>query len=243
MGLYKIIANNKVTDVVKDPVWVKDGRNGFPVRCDVKEACGIVGRDEEVIFQIDGAPLMSQEYEKVSIADIEEQEYQKLKTILEMDGTVNDETAEIEWPKEPEPIEETNEDLMSVIERKIEILRELCQLAIEAGVDVVLGDGKTKHFDLTVEDQINLMFAKEAIAAGETSILFKASGEDLCYYSPEDIALISVASARCIAYQRAYFESLRKWVQDAQSIVEVGQRHYGENVPEKYWSEVFKSML
>lgn len=243
MGLYKIIVNNKITDVVKDPVWVKDGRNGFPIRCDVKEASGIVSSNEEVIFQIDGAPKMSREYEVVSMADIDEQEYEKLKTILEMDGTVNDQTTEIEWPQEPEPVEEANEDLMSVIEHKIEILRGLCQDAIEAGVDVTLTGGETKHFDMSVEDQINLMFAKEAAAAGATSILFKASGEDLCYYSPEDILLISDESAKCITYQRAYFESLRKWVRESKTIVEAGNHYYGEEVPEEYWSDVFKSYM
>lgn len=243
MGLYKIIVGNKITDVVKDPVWVKDGRNGFPVRCDVKDACGILSKDEETILQLDGAAEMSGQYERVSVADITENEYEELKTILNMDGVVDNQTTEIEWPKEPEPAEESNANLMSVIERKIEILRGLCQLAIEAGVDVVLSAGETKHFDLTVEDQINLMFAKEAVAAGETEILFKASGEDLCYYSPADIALISAASAKCIAYQRAYFESLRKFVCDSKTIVEVGNHYYGEDIPEEYQSEVFKSMM
>lgn len=240
MGLYKIIVNNEITDVVENPIWVKDGRSGFPVRCDVKDACGIVGRDEETIYQIEGAPLMSQAYEKVSIADIDEKEFKNLKTILAMEGTVNDLTAEIEWPQEPEVVLEANEDLMSVINRKIELLKEDCRQAIFEGVIVELVSGEDGWFDMTLEDQVNIQDALIQVNAGAEKALYHCSGGPLSYFCADDIHAIYDAMQNHKAMHMARMESLTKWVQSCQSITEVGDIKYLDAIPEQFQSEVFK---
>jgi hypothetical protein len=39
---------------------------------------------------------------------------------------------------------------------KIDEMKDMCNKAITNGVDVMLSDGQIYHFDLTIEDQLNL---------------------------------------------------------------------------------------
>ena len=244
MSFYKIIKNDQIIEIAENPTWVKKARNGVTIRCEVKEAHGIMSPVNGVIYQIDGAPIISPEYDAVGVADINENEYRELSTLLDLGATISDRVSVVEWPTEPDVVEEVDDNLLHAIERKVEILSEACQVEIVGGVDVALSNGNIKHFALTVEDQINLMFAKEAAASGDTwGVLFKASGEDLTVYSAEDLALVSKAAAKHIAKQRAYFESLRKWVRQSKTIIEVGGHYYGEDVPEEFWSEAYKAMM
>lgn len=244
MSFYKIIKNDQIIEIAENPVWVKKARNGVTIRCEVKEAHGIMSQTNGVIYQIDGAPVISPEYDVVGVADISEDEYRELTTLLGLGATVSDRVSVIEWSTEPEITEELGGDLLEAIERKVEILSAACQAEIMKGIDVAMSDGEVKHFTLTMEDQINLMFAREAVAADNTcNVLFKASGEDLMAYSAQDIMLVAKSAMEHITYQRAYFESLRKWVRQSRTVIEVGDRYYGEEVPEEFWSEVYELMV
>lgn len=135
MSFYKLIADGEVIAVTDVPVWVKEGRRHLVVRCDAREAWGILSPDETQIYQIDGAPQFSAPCPMVGVADITEEEYGRLRTILDLGGTVSDPTAEVVWPVPVSEAEAESTVLQDVAERKIEALRQECQKAIMTGME------------------------------------------------------------------------------------------------------------
>lgn len=53
-----------------------------------------------------------------------------------------------------------------------------CNAAIVGGVDVTLTGGETKHFSLTLEDQLNLLSLQGRVASGADSVPYHADGEE-----------------------------------------------------------------
>ena len=97
-------------------------------------------------------------YETVEVIKIDEEEYNIL-----LDAVETGKEIEIEQDTEPPvvdaPVVDPNEvtTIEYVKASKIAEMNYVCNKVIENGIDVVLSDGKTYHFSLTTQDQLNLM--------------------------------------------------------------------------------------
>lgn len=245
MNFYKVIKDNEIISVLRNPVWVRRGRNGLTMRCDAQDACGVVADDDTTIWQIDGTPIVFAGSESVGVADITQQEYDELCVLLGMDGTVYDRPLSVEWPQEA-PAEQ--EDVVSLIlesarERKIEMLKEQCQQAIICGVDVVLGDGSTQHFGMTVNDQSNMQDALLQVLNGAQSVLYHASGQPLCYFDKSDIFKIHDAMLNHKAQHMARMESIELWAIACSSVIEIGDITYDAIIPDKFQSDAYQNLM
>jgi hypothetical protein len=105
------------------------------------------------------APWMEAIDDGSMIADvirIEEDEYNCLLSTVESNG-------EIKFADEPvveyDPVVDEFEELTIDYVRyaKVSELKYECNKAISEGFDIELGDGKTRHFTLSTDDQINLL--------------------------------------------------------------------------------------
>lgn len=245
MKYYKFISNDKIIDVLEEPVWVKQSINNLIVRCDVKEAIGVVSSDMSTILHIVGAEEFSEgSYDEVAVADITKDEYEELKVLLELNATVPDDGGIPEW--KDEPVEEElpeNATLQEVKRRCLERLSTDCQNTIYNGVDVMLSDGSVQHFALTIEDQLNLITLSAMAASGETQIPYHASNKLCKYYSAEDIITIINAATALKTYHTTYFNSLKNWVLSMESITDVGSIVYGMTIPLEYCSDILVGIL
>lgn len=246
MKYFKVICDGNVTDVLEEPVWVRCGRKNRIIRCDVREAAGVVSSNGEILHILGMNEFTDgNQYKDVAVADIDENEYEELKTLLGIGAVVTDEPKEVTWNDEPAVDEEVPEDetVKEVKVRCLEKLSEACRNTIFGGIDVRLSDGKKRHFDLELEDQLNLMELEKRIAAGETSLPYHASGELCTYYSAEDITAIIKAAKEFKEYHTTYYNSLKNWIKSMRSISKIGAVTYGDEIPEKYCSDVLRQII
>lgn len=243
MNFYKVVQNDKITDVLENPVWVKQSKNGLIILCDVSEATGVVSSDSETILHIEGkAPFINRECQDITLADITEDEAEELKVLLNLGADITDsnEGESIEWNEDEVPEEPIEEDatLAEVKERNLAKLSNDCQNTIYSGIDVTLTDGTVRHFDLEIEDQLNLLTLSTLVATGETSIPYHASDELCTYYSVEDISKIIDSATNFKTYHTSYYNSLKNWIMSMDNIAEIGNVVYGAEIPAEYCSEV-----
>lgn len=247
MKYYKFISNDKIVDVLEDPVWVKQSGNNLIIRCDVKEAMGVVSSDASTILHISGAKDFSDGdiHEEVSVADITADEYEELKVLLGLGADVPDNGDDVEWNDNNQDEDKIPEDetLKEVKERHLARLSDTCQQIIYNGVDVELSDGSVRHFDLKIEDQLNLLTLSTLVANGESVIPYHASDELCTYYSAEDITKIIESATTFKTYHTTYYNSLKNWIMSMDSIADVGAVSYGDLIPPKYCSDILLGII
>lgn len=242
---YKVIVNDQVMDVLgADAVLVMDGKYGL-IRCEASEATGVVGSDGDTVYSIAGTSGLRGSYPVARVVDIDDDEADRLKTLLGLGGIVAPDGG-TEWPHEPpeeKPEEIPDPDLEAVRARKLALLSDMCKQSIEAGVDVPLSDGSVKHFSLTVEDQLNIASMVTLIQQGHTIIPYHADGELCRFFSAEDMQRIADAATRLKSFHVTYFNSLRHWIDSMQTVAEIGAVEYGMDIPEEHCSDVLLEML
>ena len=115
--------------------------------------------------------------------------------------------------------------------------------AIIAGFDVVLADGKSRHFSMTVEDQLNINSLYGLLASGMTQVPYHADGEVCEYFSVEDFGLIVQTATAHKTYHESYFNSLKSYITSKRTAASVNAIEYGTEIPEQYQSDVLKALL
>lgn len=246
MDYYKVILRNKIIDVLEDVVWVRLNRRGAIVVCSPSEATGVVGSDNMTIWHISGTPAIG-EYEDVTVADIDETEAETLKKLLGLDGEITEsgDGIDVSWDEE-KPTEEVPPpaNLAELKERCLQNLSQDCQNAIFAGVDVELADHSIKHFDLRIEDQVNLLSLSMLLASnGGAPMPYHASGELCAFYTAEDMQRIITAATTLKTYHTSYYNSLKNWINALSTMEEICAIQYGDTIPEQYCSDVLVQML
>ncbi len=106
---------------------------------------------------------------------------------------------------------------------KLAEINAACEEAIYAGVDVETTKG-TEHFSLTANDQINIAFYEQQIAAGASHIPYHADGRLCRMFTAAEIRAVAEAAARHKVYHLTYCNHLRVYIAgltDAAAIVEV----------------------
>ena len=182
-------------------------------------------------------------YESAEVIQIDEQEYNTLKTALETEDEI---VIEPETPVEEEPEYVDPNDVITVDyvkSVKIAEMSNTCNKVITNGFDVILSDGNSYHFSLTTQDQLNLITLSSMIASGETQIPYHADGELCRFYSAEDINTIITTATQFKTYQVSYFNALKAYIESMTDIETIGAVTYGMEIPAEHQSDVLKVLL
>ena len=236
---YMVIKDETIIDVLSDIQYVRTQvvHNRLMV-CDKKYAEGIISSDTTSIWYV--PELISENvknYPVVTLSEIDEEKYNSLKEILELNHSIDYEQKEPE-SEEEEPTEEDLLTLEFVRESKIKEMSNACNKKIISGFDIELSDGKLHHFDFTLEEQANFMFFKSAIDAGATVIPYHASNEPCRFFSVEEILKIIDTGVNIKTYETTYFNSLKQYIKSLKTIEEINAVYYGILIPENFYSEV-----
>lgn len=155
----------------------------------------------------------SVKYEIADVIRIEKDEYDLLLQAVE----TNEEIAIEEEPVvEVEPVVVEEPTIDYVRSSKIAELKRICNKTITNGVDIKLSDGETRHFSMSLEDQINL--------------LTMAYLADESVYSTEDMKTIIAETNAFKNRHIAKFKQLKDRVNSLSTIQEVSAVNYHEEV-------------
>ena len=153
----------------------------------------------------------SVKYEIADVIRIEKDEYDLLLKAVE----TNEEIAIEEDPiVEIETVVVENPTIDYVRSSKISELKRDCNKAITNGVDIKLSDGETRHFSMSLEDQINL--------------LTMAYLADESVYSADDMKTIIAETNAFKNSHIAKFKKLKDRVNSLNTIQEVSAVNYQE---------------
>lgn len=233
---FKAVINDMIVDVYDSLQYVKyDEKAKMILRCKKDEAQGIIQRNGEKIYQVDGWPSLPGEHESVTLVEFEDSEmYDGLLAAL-------NENQSIEEPTEEEPVD--NQDIELVREGKINAMSRACENAIMNGFDIVLSDGLNHHFSLEITDQITISILATKALAGETNLPWHADGEPCQFYSTDDILSINNAMETLVTYHQTYFNSLKMYILSIEDVKTINEVIYGTEIPVEYQSDVYKALL
>lgn len=208
--MYKIIQNEKVIDVVQVPRFVSFLATGHIAITDKTSAHGIVGSDNETIYSF--SP--STKYGVVTIKEISANEFESLKKLLSSGQEVSADTTALEKAKQS----------------KIKSLSNICKSKITAGFSVVLSNGESYNFRLTVEDQLNLMMLENQLNSGVENFIYHATEEPCRIYKREDVIRIVNAFKTHTLYHTTYFNTAKQYIKSLVDIEKVNLFTYGDDV-------------
>lgn len=141
---------------------------------------------------------------------------------------------------------ETAEDLADieyVRQKKLREMSEACADTIEYGFDIQLSDGYVHHFSLTIVDQVMIMALAQKAKAGQTVLPWHADGESCQFFSPEDILTVNTEMENLITFEETYFNSLKQYILSMNVIEQINAVTYGQEIPEAYWSDVYRAII
>lgn len=188
----------------------------------------IIGDDEEVQSELTGFGTV---YQKISDKEV----------ILSNDASVYADLPQYEAEPEVVSIEE-------VRAKKRQEISSMCNMIIQKGVDVdIAEDGQTvsKHFSLTVNDQLNL-FGKQAqlVQEGESGVFeYHSDGEGCKFFSYANMKKIIEAAMAYVSYHTTYCNSFFIWLAALEDPEFIEGLQYGEDIPVEYQSEVLKAYI
>lgn len=223
--MYKIIQNEKVVDVVKTPHFFRLLTSGQIAFTDRLCAHGIVGSDNKTLYAF--APVKQRKLDIVTIEKITENEFNRLKRLLnEGQSVCADESA-----------------LAKAKRSTISRLSGICNNKITSGFSVKLSDGKEYKFNLTREDQLNLLGLENQLNSGVRSFLYHAAGQPCRFFSREDMSKIINTSRRYILYHTTYFNVAKQYINSLTDHEKVTMFTYGSDVSSVTDDIVIKQIL
>lgn len=241
MSYYKIInGDNFIGVCTADDFRCYQKKHNILIRCNANSAEYI--RHNEELYKADWFKTNKDstfEAVEVSVVPILEEEYRALCEMIELGETISVAEHEAQVEEEPEIAPEQEVSIEYVREIKIKEMSLACEKAITDGFNLTLDD-VDYHFSLTMEDQMNLISAQSRILSGKREIVYHADGEEYKIYSPEEMTLIINAADYHKTYQLAYFNSLKAWVNGLNRISNIQAIQYGDDIPKKYQTAVYK---
>ena len=136
------------------------------------------------------------------------------------------------------PVDEynpTTDAMMSLLKTaKLNELRNYCNGAIEAGIDVSTSNSgdTTEHFSLDSYDQNNITNMFYSVMAGVEEYPYHADGKECTTYNKSDIVAIYVAAQSMITYHTTYNNMLRVLVNRTTDVNDLAGIVYGMELPE-----------
>lgn len=175
-------------------------------------------------------------YILVDMINITEEEYNIYYEAIENNEEIDD-TPDEDIPEEPIPVDPIEQNSLDFIRTsKINAMSYACKMAIEAGFNLQLR-GEIHHFSLTTQDQLNLM-SLSALAQTQELIPYHADGEEVTFYTAEEINTIITAATNHKIYQTTYYNALKTYINTLETIEEISTIQYGIAIPDEYKSDV-----
>ena len=233
MRALKIVCGNTVGVKIIELVWVRQAP-GIRLRCNESDAQGIVSHDQSTAYQIEDRLLLdgADSMKTVRAIAISEEEAAAIIAALDANQSI----------PEPEPEVPDDGSVEIVRENIINQMSAACNAAIVGGVDVTLSDGKTYHFSLQLEDQLNLLSLQGMIANGAEAVPYHADGEECRFFSTDDFTAVTTAATDWKLYNESYFNSLRAYIQSMETMEELLAVEYGMEVPLEYQTDVLRQI-
>lgn len=180
------------------------------------------------------------DYISVIIIEITEEEYNAFAQAIESNEKVYDtiKYQEEESVQEVNPIEEASIEFIR--SSKITEMSRACRTTIENGFDTYM-HGETKHFSLTMQDQINLINLG-IMAETEEQLPYHADGEDVEFYTAAEIKHIISEANDFRIYQTTYYNTLKGYINSLNTIEEISSITYGTPIPDEYKTEVLEEI-
>lgn len=225
---YKVIYNNIIIDILKDPTWVLWLKNARRfIMSDAVTANGVISSDKQSVYNLFHRGVFQgsdEQHKVVSMVEIDESEYSFLKAQISdkpLDANGNVIT------------------LSAARTKKIEELSSACEENIVKGFDIILSDEISHHFTLDVYDQMRISNLNSKASAGSEKLLYHADGEICQYFSKEDIIAINEKMEQTIEYHTAYFNSMKVYISNIFNVGTILNIRYGDSIPTKYRTDVF----
>lgn len=232
---YRVVRNDSIVDALKSPI-IKlkfQTRSDRWILLDSDNYDGVLSRDGSFIWVVNNS-LSS---ESVVLSEITEDEY---KAIVEALDSSDREIIEYEKPS----IVVDDITLEFIKSSKIDEMSDMCNMTIVSGVDVTLSSGDVEHFDLTHDDQINIIELVDYVRYENVKYApYHSRGGTCRIYTAEDIMLIAEASRKFKMINTTYFNNLRDWINSMDTIDEVRSVFYGIDIPDDKMSDIFKSIV
>ena len=215
---YKVFYKSNIIDVLDrlDYVTYLKDIDRFIIT-DKSNACGIVASNRKSFYHLPDLKYPSGDVEllTVTLIEISESEYDTLRTKLFSDTATND-------------VLRTTLDILK--ETKIKEMSEICHQMIVDGIIVPLSDEHTHHFELTLEDQINLLEIKNQLDNGQDQFIYHETGKSCCSYSRDDMYSIINTYLSHKQYHLTRFNSLRAHILSLETIEDVSKVNYNMNI-------------
>lgn len=127
--------------------------------------------------------------------------------------------------------------LETVRSAKLMEISKACNETIVAGIEVPV-QGRTDHFNLSLEDQSNINNLFRVVELGGTEFPYQADDGTCLVYSAMEIASIYIAAQTMITTQTAYHNALKAYVNALESADDIAAVRYGMELPQPYVSEL-----
>jgi hypothetical protein len=223
--MYKIIKNNTIIDVVYHPHFVKFLTPDNIVITDRPSAQGIIGSDGQKLYCF--TENLNDNLDVVTIEKIDHDEFKKLRGFLNSNYEIPANEAALEKLKY----------------KKITLLSDICKSKITAGFTVVLSDGNSYNFKLTVEDQLNLMSLENQLSNGDNHFIYHATDMPCRLYSREDMCKIINAFRQHILYHTTYFNMAKHYIKSLACIEKINLFSYGTDISEYVNDRALKQII
>jgi hypothetical protein len=209
---YKILYKSNVIDVLNRldyATYIKD-INKFIIT-DKSSACCIVASNRHEFYHVhnlkypEGIDLIT-----VTLIEISETEYTDLCTQL--------------FQSNSDDVINSTLDILK--DCKIKEMSTICHQNIVDGIQVPLSDERLHHFELTLEDQINLLEIKNQLDNGVNSVIYHETGKSCCEFSREDMYMIVNTYIKHKQFHLTQFNKLRDHILSLETISEVAKVKY-----------------
>ena len=235
---YKVVdSNNNVigitTDLTLQYIQYNEDRSNIRLSRNAKNAFGISlnGQVYSLVKDIT-------DYNYVQLITIGRNEYDYLNKLLTEESVeyINDDSYDV--------IQESidTSSITLAINKKIIEMKQKCNELIINGIDLTLSDNQLYHFDLSVEDQLNLQTIQYQLSQGIQNIPFHCKDGEFKYYNHLDLNNIINAANSHILYHNTYFNSLKKYIKSLKTLKSIQAIEYGIEIPAKYKSDILISL-
>lgn len=177
------------------------------------------------------------QYEDAKVTVIEKQEYDILTDGLNVPVEIKDEQIEESGIAVSNSVSYSEATAEFVRNRKIQELSDICNKTIEDGFSLVLSDGASHHFSMSMHDQINLITLQQALMSGH-DMIYHADNELEQFYSTEDAQMILDGSRKWKNYHIALFNSFKNWIKQLNDISVIDSITFDSEIPEEYCTSV-----
>ena len=240
MEYYKIIYENTIVGAVDSSRFIRYSTvNHCLLYCSKTQGQYII-YNEKLYRDSWMKPLSSTTaFIEAQVLEITKEEYDVLIQALQVEEEIK-----VEEPEEDEesldylPIEDTT-TIDFVRSSKIKEMSSTCRKAIENGFDLMLSDGKTHHFSLSAQDQMNLLVISTTLDTQE-KVSYHADGELSKFYSAAEMKQIIDAANAHKEYHTTYYNALKAYINSLNTMEAIAAITYGTSIPDKFQSEVWK---